>query len=87
MKQIIALAIAISAGTAAIAVASGNETPVDAAMVETIKAQLAAEGYEVTEVEAEEDGMFEAYALKDGKTYEIELDSDLNIVETELEDD
>ncbi|MCA8880944.1 MAG: PepSY domain-containing protein [Rhodobacteraceae bacterium] len=44
-----------------------------------IKTMLTEQGYEVRKVQTE-DGMFEAYALKDGKKYEIYLDDKLQIV-------
>lgn len=44
-----------------------------------IRARLAAEGYEVRRIEAE-DGMIEVYALRDGKRYELYLDRDLTVV-------
>jgi len=39
-----------------------------------IKASLVAQGYEVRKVKPE-DGMLEAYAMKDGKRYEIYVDA------------
>ena len=39
-----------------------------------IKASLVAQGYEVRKVKPE-DGMLEAYAMKDGKRYEIYVDT------------
>ena len=33
-----------------------------------------------------EDGLYEAYAMKDGERYEIYLDSDLKIVKSERDD-
>lgn len=83
MKRIIALALAIAAGTAAYA-SEGHGT-VDAATQDAIRAQLTADGYEVRKIETE-DGMYEAYALKDGARYEIYLDADLNVVKSEMDD-
>lgn len=40
---------------------------------------LTEQGYEVTRVKTE-DGLFEAYARKDGKKMEVFLDADMNIV-------
>ena len=87
MTRIIALSLALTAGGAAIALASNDGAPVDAATSEAITALLTEQGYEVAEIELEEDGKFEVEATKDGKHWEIELDADLNIVETELDDD
>jgi hypothetical protein len=41
---------------------------------DAISASLAAQGYEVRKIKPE-DGMLEAYALKDGKRYEIYVDT------------
>ena len=83
MTRIIALALAITAG--GFAAASENEMPLDPAKTEEIKAQLTTQGYEVRKVEIE-DGMYEAYALKDGKRYEVYLDANLNVIKTEEDD-
>ena len=83
MTRFIALALAIFA--AGIALASDGDGKLDMAKAEQIKTQLTAEGYEVRKVEME-DGMYEAYAMKDGERYEIYLDSDLNIVKSERDD-
>lgn len=52
---------------------------VDPALQEKLTAQLVKEGYEVRKVQME-DGMIEAYAVKDGKTYEMYFDKDLKEV-------
>ncbi|QFT92785.1 hypothetical protein FIU86_08010 [Roseovarius sp. THAF9] len=83
MTRIIALALVIFAG--GIASASDDDGKLDMAKADQIKTQLTAEGYEVRKVEME-DGMYEAYAMKDGERYEIYLDSDLNIVKSERDD-
>ena len=83
MTRFIALALAIFA--AGIASASDGDGKLDMAKAEQIKTQLTADGYEVRKVEME-DGMYEAYAMKDGERYEIYLDSDLNIVKSERDD-
>lgn len=46
---------------------------------------LTAEGYEVGKIKIE-DGMYEAYAKKDGHRYEIFLNGDFEIVEIEDND-
>ena len=85
MKRIIALALAISTGAAA-AIASDSQTmPVDDATTQAITQTLLDQGYEVTEIEAD-DGAFEAYAMKGGTLFEIELIGDLAITEIEEED-
>lgn len=51
-----------------------------------IIAFLTAQGYEITETEIEDDE-FEAYAMMDGQTYEIEVSLETGMVtEIELED-
>ena len=44
-----------------------------------IKTTLTEQGYEVRKVQVEDDN-YEAYALKDGKKYEIYMDEQLQIV-------
>ena len=83
MTRIIATLLAIAAGTAAIA--SDSWRALDDATRDSIRTKLAAEGYEVRKIETE-DGMFEAYAVKDGKRYEVYLDRELAIVKTKLDD-
>ena len=46
---------------------------------------LTAEGYEVGKIKIE-DGMYEAYAKKDGRRYEIFLNGDFEIVKTKDND-
>ena len=62
---------------ASAALASG--APVPAETDAQIRAILTEQGYEVRSIQTE-DGLFEAYALKDGQRYEIYLDAGLNIV-------
>ncbi len=87
MKRIIALSLAITTG-AAMAYASENsaEPALDDAKAVQITQLLEGEGYDVQSIEAE-DGGYEAYAMKDGTPWEIELASDLTITETEAQDD
>lgn len=83
MTRIIALALAITAGS--FAHATDSSASLDTATTEQIKTMLSADGYEVRKVEVE-DGMYEAYAMKDGNRYEIYLDRDLKVVKTEMDD-
>ncbi len=85
MTRIIALALAITAGGFATGFAAASEGTLDMARADEIKAELTAQGYEVRKVEIE-DGLYEAYALKDGQRFEIYLDADLNVVKTEADD-
>jgi hypothetical protein len=51
-----------------------------------IKASLTAQGYEVRKIKPE-DGMLEAYAMKDGKRYEIYVDTTTgNVAKVKAED-
>ncbi len=86
MKRLIALALAISTGAAAAIASDSQTTPVDDATTQAITQTLMGQGYQVTEIEAE-DGGFEAYAMKDGTFFEIELNADLAITEIEENDD
>lgn len=52
---------------------------VDPTLQEKLTGQLVKDGYEVRKVQME-DGMIEAYAVKDGKTYEMYFDKDLKEV-------
>ena len=82
MTRIIALALAIAAGSV---VHASDDMAADPAKAAVIKAQLTEQGYDVRKVEME-DGMYEAYAMKDGERFEIYLDADLNVVKTEKDD-
>ncbi len=66
------------------ALASGGAVPADTEA--QIRTMLTDQGYEVRSVQTE-DGMYEAYALKDGQRYEIYLDTSLNIVRGADSDD
>jgi hypothetical protein len=83
MTRIIALALAISAGS--LAYATESSMALDTATSDQIKSMLTADGYDVRKVEVE-DGMYEAYAMKDGNRYEIYIDRELKVVKTELDD-
>lgn len=50
-----------------------------------IREMLTAQGYEVAKIKIE-DGLYEAYARKDGQKYEVFLDADFGVVRTELDD-
>jgi hypothetical protein len=55
------------------------------ALKDKITAKLTAEGYDVRKVQME-DGGYEVYAVKDGKTMELYLDDKLNVTKTGGED-
>ncbi|MEQ8365683.1 MAG: PepSY domain-containing protein [Roseicyclus sp.] len=80
IPAILALSIALPVG--AFASDDAVLTPDVQAQVRTI---LEAEGYEVRQIEME-DGMIEAYVMKDGTRYEIYLNAALEI-ERVAEDD
>ncbi len=65
--------------TATVAVALTPQVDAD------IRAQLTSQGYQVRKVKID-DGLYEAYALKDNQRYEIYLDSTLKIVKTKTGD-
>ncbi|OED50003.1 PepSY domain-containing protein [Leisingera sp. S232] len=81
--KILALALTLPA---AAAVASSSAISPDAEA--KIRSMLTGQGYDVTEVEAE-DGMFEAEATKDGKDYEFHLNDQFEVVkiDEDTEDD
>ena len=85
MTRIIATALAICAGTLAVASEDGEYGMLTAEKRAAIEAKLTGMGYEVRKIETE-DGMYEAYALKDGERYEIYLDGDLEIERRKIDD-
>jgi hypothetical protein len=50
-----------------------------------IREVLSEQGYEVGKVKIE-DGLYEAYARKDGQKYEVFMDANFGVVRTELDD-
>lgn len=81
MTRIIALALAITAGT--MAQASDDYIKIDPAKIQQIETLLTEQGYDVRKIEMD-DGLYEADALKDGVHYEFNLLRDLSVMETEL---
>ena len=79
----IAAALALPFSLAAAAEIVGTQAGTTA---DEIRTTLAAEGYEVRKVE-QEDGMLEAYALKDGKRLEIYVDPATGAVTKVKQDD
>jgi len=82
-KTIAMLALAFTLAAPAVQASS------DMAVTDEVKAQitekLTAEGYEVGKIKSE-DGLYEAYARKDGVKYEIYLDADMNVVRSKQDD-
>lgn len=66
------------------ALASGPVELTEANAVK-IRQMLTGDGYDVGKIKIE-DGLYEAYARKDGKKYELYLDGDFALVRTELDD-
>ena len=87
MKKILAIIATISlfVAGAIYANAGSYDSELTDAQKAAITTQLEGLGYNVGEIEAE-DGMYEAYATKDGVKYEIYLDKDMNVVEIEKDD-
>jgi Peptidase propeptide and YPEB domain len=54
---------------------------IDAALKDKVTIEMKAKGYDVRKVQME-DGMIEVYAVKDGKTYELYLDDNLQVVKS-----
>ena len=81
-KLIAALALAAFTGTAAMASDGINLTD---EVKQQITEKLTAEGYEVAKIKTE-DGLYEAYARKDGQRYEVFLNAALEVVRTENDD-
>lgn len=87
-KALIAAAIALPIATGAFALDQGTGVGTDKQRIESV---LKAHGYTVREIEIEqEDGKteIEAYAEKDGKLFEIEIDAATGkVVDIEEDDD
>lgn len=82
MKRILALALALAVPVSAFA---SSDAALTAERVAEITNKLTAEGYEVRKIDME-DGMIEAYVLKNGQRYELYLDAALNVVSTKIDD-
>ncbi|MGX0879018.1 hypothetical protein ACSSV4_003725 [Roseovarius sp. MBR-154] len=86
MKQSLALSLAMSlALTLGQVVHASDGAKLDDARVAEIKATLTEQGYDVRRVKAE-DGMYEAYVMKDGERLEVYLNDKLEIVKTKTDD-
>jgi len=85
MKKILTSTLVASSlllGTAAASFAEGSEQAADAAKQDQIRASLTGQGYDVRKVDME-DGMYEVYAMKDGKKVQLFLDDSMKIVRTQ----
>ena len=83
LKKIVTPAI-LAATLAGAAFASGTVELTDENTAQ-IRAMLTEQGYEVAKIKIE-DGMYEAYARKDGQKYEVFLNAAFEIVEIENDD-
>ncbi len=81
-KMFAAVALATLVATGAFASDSVKLTD---EVKQQITDKLTAEGYEVGKIKTE-DGMYEAYARKDGQRIEIYMDAALEIVRSKIED-
>ncbi|SFI70823.1 PepSY domain-containing protein [Celeribacter neptunius] len=80
MKSILfATALFTAASGAAFA---SNDLPLNDEIKAQITEMLTADGYEVGKIKIE-DGLYEAYAKKDGGKYEVLLDGEFNIVKVQ----
>lgn len=76
-------AVALITALGASAAFASSKVPAETRTQVTEK--LTAEGYDVRKVKME-DGMIEAYVVKDGQKLELYLDSNLNVVRTKTDD-
>ncbi|MHA6264690.1 PepSY domain-containing protein [Arenibacterium sp. CAU 1754] len=76
------IAPALLAATVATAVFAAEPVELNDANTAKIREMLTEQGYEVGKIKIE-DGMYEAYARKDGKKYEVFLDGDFAVIRTE----
>jgi hypothetical protein len=83
IRNIILPAVLLGAMSAA-ALASGTVELTDENTMK-VREMLMEQGYEVAKVKIE-DGLYEAYARKDGKKYEVFLDANFAVVRTKLDD-
>ncbi|WP_306154355.1 PepSY domain-containing protein [Roseovarius sp. MMSF_3281] len=81
MTRIIALTLAIAAGT--VAHASDDYMRIDPSKADQIETRMTEKGYDLRKIEMD-DGMYEVDAIKNGVRYEFNLDRDLAIMESEI---
>lgn len=84
MFKTLATSLALSAALATGALAA-NPVELTDANSNQIRQMLTEQGYEVAKIKIE-DGMYEAYAKKDGQKLEIFLNGDFEIVRSEVDD-
>lgn len=79
MKPIV-VAIAVTLGLSGGMALAANEAMLTDAKKAEITALMVEQGYEVRSIQIE-DGKYEVYAIKDGKTFELYLNDDLTMAE------
>lgn len=82
MTRILALALTLALPVSAFA---SSDAALTTERMTEIRTKLTNEGYEVRKIDIE-DGMIEAYVLKDGQRLELYLDTALNVVRTKVDD-
>jgi hypothetical protein len=81
-KNLLTAALVVSIST--MVLAAGSVELTDANTVK-IREMLTEQGYDVGKIKIE-DGLYETYAKKDGKKYEVFMDADFAVVKTEVDD-
>lgn len=84
MKRALTL-IVLGGALSGLPALASEDRNIDADTRAQIRATLTGQGYEVRKIEAE-DGMFEAYAIKDGQRLEIYMNEQMKIIRTERDD-
>ena len=78
------LAVALLITGFATAALASNAVVLNDANMDQIRTQLTEQGYTVGKIKIE-DGLYEAYARKDGERYEVFMNGDFEVVRTELD--
>jgi peptidase YpeB-like protein len=81
----ITLAIATALATSAPMVFASSSDKLTSEISARITEKLTSQGYEVRKIKSE-DGLFEAYVIKDGVRQELYLNSELDIVNRKSDD-
>lgn len=76
------IALALAAVLASSAAFASQQVELTDANTDQIRSLLTAQGYDVGKIKLE-DGLYEAYARKDGERYEVFMNGDFEIVRTE----
>ncbi|MEY3005594.1 MAG: hypothetical protein RLZZ491_2770 [Pseudomonadota bacterium] len=84
MKHILPFALALAMALPGMAMASSSSKVPEQTQT-AIRTMLEEQGYEVRKIETE-DGLFEAYAVKDGQRYEIYINAQMEILRSKRDD-